>query len=74
MLRYFEADGVVRRAVSVVKKRTGNHETAIREFQLAAGGAVVRPPLKQFRGYIHGHADLYWRDKATHVCPPDVKS
>ena len=35
MLRYFEAEGMVRRALSVVKKRSGAHEYAIREFRLA---------------------------------------
>src|SRR3546814_954096 len=34
MLRYFEVGGSVRRALSVVKKRSGNHEHTIREFQL----------------------------------------
>lgn len=54
MLRYFEAEGLVRRAVSVVKKRSGYHESAIREFQLAKGGLVVGPPLTQFRGIFTG--------------------
>ena len=74
MLRYFEADGVVRRAVSVVKKRTGNHETAIREFQLAAGGVVVRPPLKQFRGIFTGTPAYIGETKPLMSDPPDVKS
>src|SRR5690348_18353732 len=34
MLRYFEVQGTVRRALSVVKKRSGNHEHTIREFRL----------------------------------------
>ena len=54
MLRYFEADGTVRRALSVVKKRSGAHEYAIREFLLAQGGLQVGPPLKQFRGIFTG--------------------
>ena len=54
MLRYFEADGVVRRALSVVKKRSGGHEYAIREFRLGDGGVQVGPPLKQFRGIFTG--------------------
>jgi circadian clock protein KaiC len=52
MLRYFEADGLVRRALSVVKKRSGGHEYAIREFRLAEGGVQVGPPLKQFQGIL----------------------
>ena len=54
MLRYFEAGGLVRRALSVVKKRSGGHEYAIREFQLAKGGFLVGPPLKDFRGIFTG--------------------
>ena len=54
MLRYFEAEGMVRRALSVVKKRSGAHEYAIREFRLAQGGLQVGPPLKQFRGIFTG--------------------
>ena len=54
MLRYFEAEGAVRRALSVVKKRSGAHEHAIREFRLAQGGLHVGPPLKHFRGIFTG--------------------
>lgn len=41
MLRYFEFDGSVRRALSVVKKRSGNHEHTIREFKLSSRGISV---------------------------------
>jgi circadian clock protein KaiC len=54
MLRYFEAEGEVRRALSVVKKRSGAHEHAIREFRLAQGGFHVGPPLKHFCGIFTG--------------------
>lgn len=54
LLRYFEADGEIRRAVSVVKKRTGSHEAAIREFKIGAGGFVVGPRLEGFRGVLTG--------------------
>lgn len=54
MLRYFEAQGDVRRAISVVKKRSGEHETTIREFQLGSGGIQVGPPLTDFRGVFTG--------------------
>jgi circadian clock protein KaiC len=53
-LRYFEAEGMLRRAISVVKMRSGAHETAIREFQLRKGGLVVGPPLRDFRGIFSG--------------------
>jgi len=54
MLRYFEVAGTVRRALSVVKKRSGNHEHTIREFQLSNGGVRLGPPLKQFAGVLSG--------------------
>lgn len=54
MLRYFEADGRVRRALSVVKKRPGKHETTIREFRLGKGGLRVGPPLTEFSGIFTG--------------------
>lgn len=54
MLRYFEAGGRVRRAISVVKKRSGMHENAIREFQLTSEGLKVGPPLTDFSGILTG--------------------
>jgi circadian clock protein KaiC len=54
MLRYFEHDGVVRRALSVVKKRSGDHEHTIREFQLTGEGIQVGPPLRGFSGIFSG--------------------
>jgi circadian clock protein KaiC len=54
MLRYFEVAGTVRRALSVVKKRSGDHEHTVREFQLSSGGVRLGPPLKQFAGVLTG--------------------
>ncbi|UKE49174.1 AAA family ATPase [Xanthomonas translucens] len=54
MLRYFEVDGTVRRALSVVKKRSGQHENTIREFRLSHNGIDVGPPLKGFSGIFSG--------------------
>ncbi|MBA1277268.1 ATPase domain-containing protein [Stutzerimonas stutzeri] len=54
MLRYFEHAGVVRRALSVVKKRSGRHENTIREFQLGDSGIKVGPPLSNFSGIFSG--------------------
>jgi circadian clock protein KaiC len=54
MLRYFEHGGRVRRALSVVKKRSGNHEHTIREFQLTEHGIRVGPPLIEFEGIFSG--------------------
>lgn len=54
LLRYFEADGAVRRALSVVKKRSGKHEHTIREFVLSERGVVVGQPLRAFSGIFAG--------------------
>ncbi|GGD41371.1 ATPase domain-containing protein [Pseudoxanthomonas indica] len=54
MLRYFEHAGTVRRALSVVKKRSGDHEHTIREFQLSSKGLDVGPPLTEFTGVFSG--------------------
>jgi circadian clock protein KaiC len=54
MRRYFEAGGRVRRAISVVKKRSGAHEDAIREFQLSSAGLILGPPLTDFSGIFTG--------------------
>ena len=63
MLRYFEFDGSVRRALSVVKKRSGNHENTIREFKLSYEGITVGPPLKGFSGIFSG-TPVYKGDEA----------
>ncbi len=54
MLRYFEALGRVRRAISVIKKRTGAHEDTIRELRIDARGVTVGPPLSEFQGVLRG--------------------
>jgi circadian clock protein KaiC len=54
LLRFFEADGQVRQALSVLKKRSGSHERTIREFQLGKNGVKVGSPLAQFHGILTG--------------------
>jgi circadian clock protein KaiC len=54
LMRYFEADGEVRQAISVVKKRGGAHERSIREFKMSHGRIEVGSPLRQFRGILTG--------------------
>jgi circadian clock protein KaiC len=54
LLRYFEAQGRVRRAMSCIKKRTGRHETTIREYHIGEGGLRVEAPLTDFQGVLHG--------------------
>jgi circadian clock protein KaiC len=53
MLRFFEARGSVKRALSVVKKRTGFHEDTIREFWIR-NGLQIGEPLTNFQGVLRG--------------------
>jgi circadian clock protein KaiC len=54
LLRYFEARGEVRQAISVVKKRGGRHERTIRELRMDNGQITVGAPLREFRGVLTG--------------------
>jgi circadian clock protein KaiC len=54
LLRYFEAMGRIRRAMSVIKKRTGAHEDTIREFRIDATGLSLGEPLSEFQGVLRG--------------------
>jgi circadian clock protein KaiC len=54
LLRYFEAQGQVRKAISVVKKRTGRHENSIRELKLGPDAVHVGGPLTEFHGILTG--------------------
>lgn len=58
LLRYFEAFGAVRRAISVVKKRMGNHEPYVREMAIADGGIRIGKPLHQFTGVLSGRPEF----------------
>jgi circadian clock protein KaiC len=69
LFRYFEATGEVRRAISVVKNRTGRHENTIRELHFGPG-VRVGPPLTQFQGVLSGIPTML----GTKVPPaPDVE-
>ena len=54
LLRYYEHQGEVRRALSVFKRRAGAHERTIRDIGFASTGISVGPPLRQFRGVLTG--------------------
>lgn len=58
LLRYFEAFGRVRRAISVIKKRTGAHEDTIREYQISSEGITLGEPLMGFQGVLRGVPEL----------------
>ena len=54
LFRYFEAHGRVRRAISVVKKRGGQHEMTIRELRVSKNGISIGEPLVDFQGVLTG--------------------
>ncbi|MFC7474456.1 ATPase domain-containing protein [Dankookia sp. GCM10030260] len=54
LLRYFEAMGRVRRAISVIKKRGGAHEDTIREFRIDGRGLTIGAPVASFQGVLRG--------------------
>ena len=54
LLRYFEALGSVRRAMSIIKKRTGAHESTIREYRIDGRGLTIGQPLDGFQGILRG--------------------
>ena len=53
-LRFFEADGSVHKALSVIKKRTGRHATTIHEVEISSSGISIGPALKHLRGVLTG--------------------
>ena len=71
LLRYFEARGRVRRAVSVIKKRAGAHEDTIREFQISNSGLVLGAPLEGFQGVLTGVPEYKGRDEPLLKEPKD---
>jgi len=54
LLRFFEAYGEIRKSVSVIKKRTGEHELTVRELRVSSGGFEVGEPLRDFQGIFTG--------------------
>ena len=54
LLRYFEAGGRIRKAISVIKKRSGIHEDTIRDFSMGPGGLQVGETLSDLHGVLSG--------------------
>ncbi|MBY0337060.1 MAG: AAA family ATPase [Acetobacteraceae bacterium] len=69
LIRFFEAFGRVRRAVSVMKKRAGPHEDTIRELRFADGSVAIGPPLSEFQGVLRG-VPTYVGAEAPLMSPP----
>ena len=66
LFRYFESRGYVRRALSVIKKRSGQHELTIRELTVDAKGLHLGEPHEQFQGILTG--------VPTHFGPPSQQA
>jgi circadian clock protein KaiC len=71
MHRFFESAGEVRQAISVLKKRSGNHERTIRQFKIDHGGIHIGEPLHQFRGVLTGVP--IFEGKASDIMQDDVR-
>ena len=69
LLRFFEADGLVRKAISVIKTRTTRHERSIREFRLGPAGLTVGEPLRGFSGLLGGSPG--WVGAKADLLSPD---
>jgi len=54
LLRYFESGGQLLKAISAVKKRSGSHESAIREYRIDSSGVRAGEPLVEFHGLMTG--------------------
>lgn len=63
--RFFETEGSVRKAVSVIKQRSGIHELTIRQFSFKTTGLYVGQPLKEFRGVLTGVPELVKNNKES---------
>ncbi len=74
LLRYFEALGQVRRAISVVKKRTGTHEDTIREYRIGSSGLTIGAPLVGFQGVLRGVPVYVGKGKDLGLPPSDDAS
>jgi circadian clock protein KaiC len=72
LLRFFEAAGQIRRAISVMKKRTGAHELTIREYRIDSHGILVGEPLHDFRGVLTGVPSFVGTSDSLLVTRPDA--
>ena len=70
LLRYFEVHGEVRQAISVVKKRSGDHERMIRECRVGKGGLQVGEPSTTFQGVLTGVPEFI----GSHIADPALKA
>jgi circadian clock protein KaiC len=69
LLRYFEARGEVRKAISVIKKRTGAHESTIREVRFDRG-ITIGDPVREFQGVLAGQLEFIGTGSGTERSAP----
>jgi circadian clock protein KaiC len=72
LLRYFEAFGEVRQAISVLKRRGGRHERTIREFRFGREGIRIGQPLTEFHGVLTG-VPSYTGEERPLLAPTQVR-
>jgi circadian clock protein KaiC len=72
LLRYFEAEGEVRKAISVLKSRSARHETTIREYQLLDRGIRVGAAIRAFQGVLTG-VPVYVGSSSSLQPPSDAR-
>lgn len=71
LMRYFEAMGEIKKAISIFKKRSGPHEATIRELQLIPGDIIVGKPLRDFHGVLTGVPQFVGSDSSVLKTPDD---
>jgi circadian clock protein KaiC len=54
LLRYYESEGELRRAIACIKKRSGDHERTLRDLRFTPRGLDIGPPMTDFRGVLTG--------------------
>jgi circadian clock protein KaiC len=69
VFRYFEALGEVKKAVSVIKKRSGPHENTVREISMTAQGVAIGEPLRRFQGVLTGVPQIVGGGSAERAGP-----
>lgn len=65
LTRFFEARGAVKKAISVIKKRSGPHETTLRELTMTKRGVELGRPLVDFEGVLTGVPRMVGGSEAT---------
>ena len=71
LFRFFESTGQIHRALSAVKKRSGDHEATIRELVFSTSGITVGEPLHEFHGVLTGVPTFVGKSATLNDPSPD---